>query len=77
LFAKQKNLQKIVFQEQEQMHRYNKRMEEELLARHRQEKIRLPRFQRTESRARMTMFKKSLKVQGYIGNEREQIKQVL
>ena len=57
------------------MQRYNKRMEEDLLARQRHEKIRLPRFQRTESRARLTMFKKSLKIHGTV-NERDQIKQV-
>ena len=58
------------------MSRYNKRMEEELVARHRQERIRLPRIQRTEGRARMAKFKKSLKSQAHSGNEREQIKQV-
>ena len=59
------------------MIRYNKRMEEELSARQRQERLRLPRIQRTEGRARMTMFKKSLKLQGQGGsNDKEQIKQV-
>ena len=58
------------------MVRYNKRMEEELIARQRQERLRLPRVQRTEGKARMTMFKKSLKIQGPGFNEREQIKQV-
>ena len=59
------------------MTRHNKRMEEELLARQRQEKLRLPKIQRIEGKTRMTMFKKSLKIQGqHASSEREMIKQV-
>ena len=59
------------------MNRYNKRLEEELLTRQRQEKIRLPKIQRTEGKTRMNMFKKSLKIQGLpVSSEREKVKQV-
>lgn len=59
------------------MTRHNKRLEEELLSRQRQEKIRLPKVQRTEGKTRMNMFKKSLKIQGQnVMNEREMVKQV-
>ena len=51
-------------------------MEEELLARQRQDRIRQPRMLRSESRTRTLMFKKTLKIQGQSGNEREKIKQV-
>nr|CAB3266367.1 STE20-like serine/threonine-protein kinase [Phallusia mammillata] len=64
--------------EQEQMLRHNKRIEEELLDRQRQEKLRLPKIQRTEGKARMSMFKKSLRIQVHQGeqlSERDKIKQ--
>ena len=52
-------------------------MEEELLVRQRQEKLRLPKIQRTEGKTRMNMYKKSLKIQGLpASNEREKVKQV-
>uniref|UniRef100_H2Y590 Protein kinase domain-containing protein n=1 Tax=Ciona savignyi TaxID=51511 RepID=H2Y590_CIOSA len=49
--------------EQEQMHRHNKRMKEELLSRQQQERVRLPKIQRTEGKARMSMFKRSIRIQ--------------
>ena len=58
------------------MIRYNKRMAEDLAARQRQETLRLPRIQRTEKRARISMYKKSLKLQPQPGNERDLVKQV-
>ena len=59
------------------MNRHNKRLEEELLSRQRQEKIRLPKVQRAEGKTRMSMFKKSLKIQGQnVMSEREMVKQV-
>lgn len=66
-------------QEQEQLIRHNKRLEEELLTRQRQEKIRLPKIQRTEGKARMSMFKQSLRIQAQQGeafNEKEKVRQV-
>ncbi|XP_076814978.1 serine/threonine-protein kinase 10-like isoform X1 [Clavelina lepadiformis] len=61
--------------EQEQMLRHNKRLEEELLNRQRQEKVRLPRIQRTEGKTRLSMFKQSLKIQNERKNDRDQIRQ--
>uniref|UniRef100_F6WV80 Protein kinase domain-containing protein n=1 Tax=Ciona intestinalis TaxID=7719 RepID=F6WV80_CIOIN len=66
--------------EQEQMHRHNKRSREELISHQQQEKVRLPKIQRSEGKARMSMFKRSLRIQStYEGkaavNEREKIKQ--
>uniref|UniRef100_H2Y582 Protein kinase domain-containing protein n=1 Tax=Ciona savignyi TaxID=51511 RepID=H2Y582_CIOSA len=66
--------------EQEQMHRHNKRMKEELLSRQQQERVRLPKIQRTEGKARMSMFKRSIRIQStYEGrtqqSEKDKIKQ--
>ncbi|XP_078484657.1 serine/threonine-protein kinase 10 isoform X4 [Ciona intestinalis] len=66
--------------EQEQMQRHNKRSREELISHQQQEKVRLPKIQRSEGKARMSMFKRSLRIQStYEGkaavNEREKIKQ--
>uniref|UniRef100_A0A8C5MEE1 non-specific serine/threonine protein kinase n=1 Tax=Leptobrachium leishanense TaxID=445787 RepID=A0A8C5MEE1_9ANUR len=63
--------------EQEQMQRYNQRMLEQLRLRQQQEKTRLPKIQRTEGKARMAMYKKSLHISsfGSAAEQREKIKQ--
>ncbi|XP_039263966.2 serine/threonine-protein kinase 10-like isoform X2 [Styela clava] len=61
--------------EQDQMLRYNKRLEEELVTKHRQEKLRLPKIQRSEGKTRMNMFKKSLRLSTQaVENEKEKIR---
>lgn len=69
----------IVFQEMEQMQRYNQRMIEELKNKQTQEKARLPKIQRSDAKTRMAMFKKSLRITGAFVSpeqERERVKQV-
>ncbi|XP_043996275.1 serine/threonine-protein kinase 10 [Gambusia affinis] len=63
--------------EQEHMQSYNQRMIELLKNRQQQEKTRLPKIQRNEAKTRMTMFKKSLRINstGSASEEREKIKQ--
>lgn len=59
------------------MIRYNRRLELELLGKQRQEKIRLPKIQRSEGKTRMNMFKKSLRLSMQaVENEKERIKNV-
>lgn len=59
------------------MIRYNRRLEMELLSRQRQEKIRLPKIQRSEGKTRMNMFKKSLRLSMQaVENEKDRIKNV-
>lgn len=60
------------------MQSYNQRMIELLKNRQQQEKTRLPKIQRNEAKTRMTMFKKSLRINstGSASEEREKIKQV-
>ncbi|XP_054907266.1 serine/threonine-protein kinase 10 [Poeciliopsis prolifica] len=63
--------------EQEQMQSYNQRMIELLKNRQQQEKTRLPKIQRNEAKTRMTMFKKSLRINstGSASEDREKVKQ--
>lgn len=59
------------------MVRYNKRLDEELQIRQRQEKVRLPKVQRSEGKTRMMMFKKSLRLSAQaVENEKERIRNV-
>merc|ERR1719427_1027272 len=48
--------------EEEQMQRHSRRMEDEMIARQRQERLRLPKIQQKEAKVRMSMFKKSLRI---------------
>ncbi|KAM9311177.1 serine/threonine-protein kinase 10 [Gastrophryne carolinensis] len=62
--------------EKEQMQRYNQRMIEQLRLRQQQEKVRLPKVQRSEGKTRMAMYKKSLHIHSSSAAEqREKIKQ--
>ncbi|XP_007562116.1 serine/threonine-protein kinase 10 [Poecilia formosa] len=63
--------------EQEQMQSYNQRMIELLKNRQQQEKTRMPKIQRNEAKTRMTMFKKSLRINstGSASEDREKVKQ--
>uniref|UniRef100_A0A3B5LAQ9 non-specific serine/threonine protein kinase n=1 Tax=Xiphophorus couchianus TaxID=32473 RepID=A0A3B5LAQ9_9TELE len=63
--------------EQEQMQSYNQRMIELLKNRQQQEKTRLPKIQRNEAKTRMTMFKKSLRINltGSASEDRDKVKQ--
>ena len=65
----------------EQMQRYNQRLVEELKNKQTQERVRLPKIQRSEAKTRMAMFKKSLRITATAAitpeMERERIKQVL
>ncbi|XP_055004874.1 serine/threonine-protein kinase 10 isoform X2 [Boleophthalmus pectinirostris] len=76
-FLQRHQLLKKHEKEQEQMQCYNQRMIEILKARQQQEKSRLPKIQRGEAKTRMTMFKKSLRIQSNLSpaEERERIKQ--
>lgn len=60
------------------MQRYNQRLIEELKNKQTQEKVRLPKIQRSEAKTRMAMFKKSLRINSSSTPEqdREKIKQV-
>lgn len=60
------------------MQSYNQRMTEILKARQQVEKSRLPKIQRSEAKTRMTMFKKSLRINssGSSSEDRERVKQV-
>lgn len=44
------------------MQRHSRRMEDEMVARQRQERIRLPKNQQKEAKIRMSMFKQSLRI---------------
>lgn len=60
------------------MQRYNQRLIEELKNKQTQEKVRLPKIQRSEAKTRMAMFKKSLRINSSStpDQDREKIKQV-
>lgn len=63
--------------EKEQMQRYNQRMMEQLRLRQQQERVRLPKVQRSEGKTRMAMYKKSLHISSSssAAEQREKIKQ--
>lgn len=69
----------LMFQETEQMQRYNQRLIEELKNKQTQERARLPKIQRSEAKTRMAMFKKSLRINSLASpdQDREKIKQVI
>lgn len=69
----------FMFQETEQMQRYNQRLIEELKNKQTQERARLPKIQRSEAKTRMAMFKKSLRINSLASpdQDREKIKQVI
>lgn len=62
------------------MQGYNQRLIEELKNKQNQERVRLPKIQRSEAKTRMAMFKKSLRITATASStaeqERERIKQV-
>lgn len=62
------------------MQGYNQRLIEELKNKQTQERVRLPKIQRSEAKTRMAMFKKSLRITATASitaeQERERIKQV-
>lgn len=62
------------------MQRYNQRLIEELKNKQTQERVRLPKIQRSDAKTRMAMFKKSLRITATAAvtpdQERERIKQV-
>ncbi|XP_034033895.1 LOW QUALITY PROTEIN: serine/threonine-protein kinase 10 [Thalassophryne amazonica] len=77
-FLQRHQLLKKHEKEQEQMQCYNQRMIEILKSRQQQEKARLPKVQRNEAKARLAMFKKSLRINSTglsASEEREKIKQ--
>lgn len=62
------------------MQRYNQRLVEEMKNKQNQERVRLPKIQRSEAKTRMAMFKKSLRINAAAivtpEQERERVKQV-
>ncbi|XP_053548408.1 STE20-like serine/threonine-protein kinase isoform X2 [Bombina bombina] len=76
-FMQRHQLLKRHEKEMEQMHRYNQRLIEELKNKQTQERARLPKFQRSDAKTRMAMFKKSLRINssGSPEQDREKIKQ--
>uniref|UniRef100_S4RZ30 non-specific serine/threonine protein kinase n=1 Tax=Petromyzon marinus TaxID=7757 RepID=S4RZ30_PETMA len=76
-FLQRHQLLKRHEKELEQMQRYSQRMLEDLKARQAQERARLPKIQRGEAKTRMTMYKKSLRINpiGSPEQDRERIKQ--
>ncbi|KAK2828114.1 hypothetical protein Q5P01_019148 [Channa striata] len=76
-FQQRHQLLKKHEKELEQMQCYNQRMTEILKVRQQQEKHRMPKIQRSEAKTRMTMFKKSLRINssGNNSEDREKIKQ--
>ncbi|KAM9344911.1 STE20-like serine/threonine-protein kinase [Symphorus nematophorus] len=78
-FLQRHQLLKRHEKEMEQMQRYNQRLVEEMKNKQTQERVRLPKIQRSEAKTRMAMFKKSLRITatGAITpeQERERIKQ--
>ncbi|XP_048361199.1 STE20-like serine/threonine-protein kinase isoform X2 [Sphaerodactylus townsendi] len=76
-FMQRHQLLKRHEKETEQMQRYNQRLFEELKNKQTQEKVRLPKIQRSEAKTRMAMFKKSLRINSSSTPEqdREKIKQ--
>ncbi|XP_067091895.1 STE20-like serine/threonine-protein kinase isoform X1 [Osmerus mordax] len=77
-FMQRHQLLKRHEKEMEQMQRYNQRLIEEMKNRQTQERGRLPKFQRSDAKTRMAMYKKSLRITAAPGTpeqEREKIKQ--
>uniref|UniRef100_A0A3Q0RQG0 non-specific serine/threonine protein kinase n=1 Tax=Amphilophus citrinellus TaxID=61819 RepID=A0A3Q0RQG0_AMPCI len=76
-FLQRHQLLKKHEKEKEQMQSYNQRMTEILKTRQQVEKSRLPKIQRSEAKTRMTMFKKSLRINssGNSSEDREKVKQ--
>uniref|UniRef100_A0A8C5NED4 non-specific serine/threonine protein kinase n=1 Tax=Gouania willdenowi TaxID=441366 RepID=A0A8C5NED4_GOUWI len=61
-FMQRHQLLKRHEKEMEQMQRYNQRLMEEMKNKQTQERVRLPKIQRSEAKTRMAMFKKSLRI---------------
>ncbi|TMS04852.1 STE20-like serine/threonine-protein kinase [Larimichthys crocea] len=78
-FLQRHQLLKRHEKEMEQMQRYNQRLVEEMKNKQTQERVRLPKIQRSEAKTRMAMFKKSLRITATAAatpeQERERIKQ--
>uniref|UniRef100_A0A8C2XQ47 non-specific serine/threonine protein kinase n=1 Tax=Cyclopterus lumpus TaxID=8103 RepID=A0A8C2XQ47_CYCLU len=78
-FLQRHQLLKRHDKEMEQMQRYNQRLIEEMKNKQTQERVRLPKIQRSEAKTRMAMFKKSLRITATAAvtpeQERERIKQ--
>ncbi|XP_069548897.1 STE20-like serine/threonine-protein kinase isoform X2 [Brachyistius frenatus] len=78
-FMQRHQLLKRHEKEMEQMLRYNQRLIEEMKNKQTQERVRLPKIQRSEAKTRMAMFKKSLRITATASitpeMERERIKQ--
>ncbi|XP_075894502.1 STE20-like serine/threonine-protein kinase isoform X2 [Nelusetta ayraudi] len=78
-FLQRHQLLKRHEKEMEQMQRYNQRLVEEMKNKQTQERVRLPKIQRSEAKTRMAMFKKSLRITAAAAitpeQEREKIKQ--
>ncbi|XP_029376608.1 STE20-like serine/threonine-protein kinase isoform X2 [Echeneis naucrates] len=78
-FLQRHQLLKRHEKEMEQMQRYNQRLIEEMKNKQTQERVRLPKIQRSEAKTRMAMFKKSLRITATASvtpeQERERIKQ--
>ncbi|KAL3970780.1 reticulon-1 [Sarotherodon galilaeus] len=75
-FLQRHQLLKKHEKEKEQMQSYNQRMVEILKTKQQLEKSRLPKIQRSEAKTRMTMFKKSLRINssGSAAEDKEKIK---
>ncbi|KAM6915935.1 STE20-like serine/threonine-protein kinase [Xenentodon cancila] len=78
-FMQRHQLLKRHEKEMEQMQRYNQRLIEELKNKQTQERVRMPKIQRSDAKTRMAMFKKSLRITATAAvtpeQERERIKQ--
>ncbi|XP_019747286.1 STE20-like serine/threonine-protein kinase isoform X2 [Hippocampus comes] len=61
-FLQRHQLLKRHEKEMEQMQRYNQRLVEEMKNKQNQERVRLPKIQRSDGKTRMAMFKKSLRI---------------
>ncbi|XP_049593018.1 STE20-like serine/threonine-protein kinase isoform X4 [Syngnathus scovelli] len=78
-FLQRHQLLKRHEKEMEQMQRYNQRLVEEMKNKQNQERVRLPKIQRSDGKTRMAMFKKSLRINASAvttpEQERDRIKQ--
>ncbi|XP_061824382.1 STE20-like serine/threonine-protein kinase isoform X2 [Nerophis lumbriciformis] len=78
-FLQRHQLLKRHEKEMEQMQRYNQRLVEEMKNKQTQERVRLPKIQRSDGKTRMAMFKKSLRIAASAvvtpEQERERVKQ--
>ncbi|XP_029030955.1 STE20-like serine/threonine-protein kinase isoform X2 [Betta splendens] len=78
-FLQRHQLLKRHEKEMEQMQRYNQRLVEEMKNKQTQERVRLPKIQRSDAKTRMAMYKKSLRITATAAvtpeQERERIKQ--